>query len=493
MIESDVLRLGREVLTRSHRKEIPRWLDRRVESIAFEDERTITRIVDFYVRIEDAGEHSFVATNQRTILIPLLKLSRFSSPALEISMKSSEQVSLLSMPTERHLVSSGLHDRWLTKHGVDIPIARILTCISIPRTTVPILTKLRSIPSISRTDWYRTIVDPGMQAVTELIDQVDWESVNRFKKEDYVKKEMLLDIVRWRDQYLAIAEVPTTCFEAGGLAILRCSYRQGTEQGFSIHELGRTILRLAWNILVSPPSTSLSLSVNGVGNSHSSHIVIHAPKGFRAIDGAVEVKYVRYHNRRPLNVKYIDRDRIQSEAHVVLDTEARAIASASAVCKFYPFKTGYIIDSVATAWFLFVVLNAFYSQMKIDNFQLMSGFLNSPLSASVLLFVPAAFGALTTQRDGNRHMSKVFTLNRVLVLASTAVTFWAAMAVAFRLSPSTQAIIWHLCYWISLGVAVRLSLGIIGLWWRSGRLRAWLWQPVGMWRERAALAELRNP
>ena len=111
----------------SHRKETPKWLERRFERVVLENERCCTREIYFTVRASVGGNTHFLSTSRGTLLIPLLKLSRFSSIDLHLSDHKSREVEHTTMPDERALIALGLKVRWKQLHGIDVDDQRSVT------------------------------------------------------------------------------------------------------------------------------------------------------------------------------------------------------------------------------------------------------------------------------------------------------------------------------------------------------------------------------
>jgi hypothetical protein len=429
--------VGKNISLTSHRLEVPKWLERRFERITLENERSLTREITYFVREGLEGSPHFVASSRDTYLIPLLRLSRFSTIDVRIAVEGGGEVEHTTMPNERALISAGLQSRWIERHGVDVSREGIVACISVQRTIVPLLSKLDQVPLIRL---FKKIqyLDPGTQKVQDQLEIVKQSSDFRaiaHDKQSEVLREIRRDLVRWRDQYLVLAEIPCEAFKPASFLILHTSYRQSTAASFAARRALRRGIVVLMRLLIGPPGFSLSLPVNGVGNSHSSHVLVKAPEGFRAVDGAVEIRFRTVNGSASKLKVFRDFDRLPNEAHVVVDTDAKALHSADVVARFYPYKTGFLIESVICSWLLFSVLDVFYSRVSNRSFQWRHFGFDSPLTASLLLMVPAVIITLVTQRDGNRFASRCFALSKALLAASGAATFAASdMRVVSRFS-----------------------------------------------------------
>ena len=87
---------------------------------------------------------------------------------------------------------------------------------------------------------------------------------------------------------------------------------------------------------------------------------------------------------------------------------------------------------------LFAVYDVFYKRVSEKAFLWKDFGFNSPLTASLLLLLPAVIITIVTQREGNRFASRCFALSKAMLSASAAATFVAALMLSLNTPPHLQ-------------------------------------------------------
>ena len=448
-------KLGAQIFQLLRRPDRRKWLDRRFERFTPINERTVSREVTFYINFDSKKDEEIPKIAHETYVVPLHRMTRYASVAAKVTH---DELGEFSRPTtlyERKVVAAGLQARWWEDHHVVASFQTILECISAPRQSVPLMNHVSP-----------GYVDEGRKAILDLLD-----SLGELPPESY--RKIRRDLYRWQGQYLLLVELPTRCFN-DNRTIIRLSYLQSTEAPFALTGSLRRVQNLIVKFIAGTASLWFRLTVNGIGDSESSHFSIQAPEGFRTVGASVRVNYLPDDKSDGSVVWNRDNDQLPDEAHISVDTEGRAIESATLFVSFYPYKTGLLIQSVISSWILFFILDVFHRQVANAHYVWSHYNLDSSVSASLILLIPAVVVTIVTQRDINRIASKCFALTKFFLALTAAATIAASALLAIKSSPSVQRLGWSVCYWTSLAVAVRLAVGASLHWWRSGSFRTWI-------------------
>ncbi len=491
-----------------------KWIRRRIERIKVIDERTIERESTL---ILDLGQIPVEAlpyrTKSHTLVLPVDRLERSTHMVTNIRVVGGNGTTVPTHNQERDVIVEGLKTKWmevvpqstlgmmeglLRRQPDGLPLlARIFAVVYAMTHTEqhqladgdqPVEQEaladgdetaggdepaerqsfLQTWRQLSRSDGDR---------IEECIDDAQRNPLNGRKLSKTQVGQLLGDLRRWQKSYLLLLELPAECLRDHRVTV---TFRKSeTIPGLTI--FGRRPIRSAIalfrKLVGGTLSSALQFSVRrAVGTAESTHILVTAPDGFRAVDGRLRVVYRPSADLEPVIVNYRDNHRLPSVAHVHVDTEGVPVESASFIVSFYAYKTGFFVESLIASWVLWGIVQVFYDRVSHVGFDYGKAGLSAPLSAAIILLLPAAVVTLITQRDSHRVASKCFAIPRFLLASDAIATTGAASMLALGASHNVSRWGWFAALLTTQVVAARLTLGALVHEYRVSRGRSWIYR-----------------
>ena len=220
-----------------------------------------------------------------------------------------------------------------------------------------------------------------------------------------------------------------------------------------------------------------------VGGARSTHVVLKAPEGFRAVGSQVSVDYFQPDDEDQDPVKemirtaitcrnwkrgipsqeFRDDDNVPETAHVYVGELPLMVRDASFIVNLYAYRSGIIVQSLLSSWLMCGVITVYFIRILGNSFSIAKSFSSGSTSfaAAIIPVLLAAAVTVVTQHDSSRFASKCLAIPRVLLAVSA--TCCLAVAVLFALDDLG---FWADFAWWSIEllvglVAIRLTTGVI--------------------------------
>jgi hypothetical protein len=430
------------------------------------DDRLVAREVKFFLDFTEIPPDDLPLLDAETMLVPLHRLNRHANANTQALVDNFGELGRPVAGVERSLVAAGLEARWRRKNsafGADLTEI-VSECISHPTSGAP---KLADSLHISE----------PLSAKLQRADRAAQEAV--LAGQDL--KDYKRDLVRWQEEYLLLVELPTSLLNSNRI-VVTLRYEQTLEDDRRIG-IKQAFVALRRVLFGSLASMSFRIPVGRVVDAESGHVTLAAPPGFRVVGAALRIDYRTDDPDAPIPRWYRDRDRLPSEAHVVVDSQGRPIQSARFMASIYSFKIGFLTESLIASWLLVAIVQLFYNRASSSGFVPSNEHVDSNVAAAFILLMPAAVVTLITQRDGHRIAARCFALPRLLLAASAFASVSCAAMIALEVGGRVAQDGWFSCSLVAWSVAIRISIGYLVHWYRSSYLRYWLRTPIWVWED----------
>lgn len=116
------------------------WIRRRVERVSVLDERTIERVVEFYIDLALFDEGDLPLEDDSTYILPLLCLSRTSHVMTRVDLGGCGELMRPTRDAERNFIIAGLREKWAILP--DNTLGMIEALLAEPRMFVPRLARV---------------------------------------------------------------------------------------------------------------------------------------------------------------------------------------------------------------------------------------------------------------------------------------------------------------------------------------------------------------
>jgi len=397
------------------------WVQRRVESVSFVDDRTIHRetTVQF-----DAGRVELVHLpwiSTTAALVPLALLQRHPHRSLTVTDEAGQEQSRLTRGEERCLVADG--------------VVRLLHSLASkePHPFVPAHAFEQETRSVLTSDEFEQDTQSGRR-----------EAV-RLRAEDLASRSGLIE------GYHPFRQTLILLLENYILTVL----------------MRRRIFRF----LVGAAAAPVSFSMPTAGDAESYHFEILPPSDLQIVDTELIVETSSGRLRR------VDDTATSSSAHVYLDNSTvLATGVAAAGSHLYSSVTGAVRTAAISATLIALTLALTHHHLSTHHWDMAQSFDRSAATTAAVL-VPGAIATLLVREAEHRKASEILFPLRFFLSLAALCSYVCAVAVSAKLAASSLQTIWT-------GTTVVATLTSLRLWellalqtWRLSarrqRFRTW--------------------
>ena len=521
--------LGSQILALADRRYSWQWIRRRVEHIRVVNERSMENEITFFIDVSNIDKEYLPITDDGMLILPLNRVSKRHHLVAKIEEEGSGELMRPTQRIERQLVVAGLARKWDKAKAATNWNDVLVLLAEQPEEDVFLVRHLNS----DRTPLerlYRLLYPIALKH-----DESSWA-------------EMISDFRRWQENYLLLVEIPRSHLLDGRI-VLKVTYADHIPRA---HIVGRSGVNLAHFRALVRKAIAGSMSIGfiiparaGTGTAESTHYLLDAPSGFKVIDARVHIDYEvetetvgkimkRISNwamKKEEKVRNVDDvrdtlpswiariaatrgnlyraiiswsagsnlrsmvrrddDRLPESGHVYVPSSPLRVKDARFVVNLYAYRSGFFAESLLASWMLFAITVTFYFHFRALDFSLSSTNIDSSVAGALILLLPAAVVTMVTQRDSHRVASRCFALPRLLLVTSAAASVSGALLIALQIQGHRSMEAWSALYWITLIIAIRLTLGGLVHLVRVSRTREWLLRNVRARIDRSALRNLK--
>jgi len=429
------------------------WVQRRVESVSFVDDRTIHRetTVQF-----DAGRVELIHLpwiSTTAALVPLALLQRHPHRSLTVTDEAGHEQSRLTRGEERCLVADG--------------VVRLLHSLASKelRPFVPAHAFEQETRSVLTSVEFEQDTYSGRR-----------EAV-RLRAEDLASRSGLIEGYHpFRQTLILLLEnyILTVLIELPRRSRRTCKYTYTEE----LPPLTKTVPRRITRFLVGAAAGPVSFSTPSAGEAENYLLEILPPSDFEIVDTELIVETSGGRLRR------VDDLATNSSAHISLDNSAvMATGAAAAAAHLYSSVTGAERTAAVSATVVALTLALTRYHLSTHHWDMAQAFDRSAATTAAIL-VPGAIATLLVRDAEHRKVAEILFPLRFFLSLAALCSYVCAVAVSANLATSSLHTIWNGATLVATVASLRLwELLALQTWRLSARrqrFRTWCLKRRGL-------------